>query len=189
MEQRADQELSAGRGGQAGPGCRAAAEAGRVETQTGILLTLPYPISANRYWASRVVRPRGGKEFVSTYVTPEAKAYKTEVGWLAKAAGVRGPIAGRVAIAYTLYPNLPQDWQRRMRKDGTAWDDSVMCIDLDNAQKVLLDALKGVVIEDDKWVRRITAERAEPDGDARIVVSIMPLAVEAPQAALFREAL
>ena len=40
------------------------------------------------------------------------------------------------------------------------------------------------MIEDDKWVRRIEAERAEPDGEARLVVRIWPLAVITPQASL-----
>lgn len=52
----------------------------------------------------------------------------------------------------------------------------MQCIDLDNANKVLLDAMKGVAIDDDKWVRRIVAERMEPDGEARVVVTITPLA-------------
>lgn len=119
-----------------------------------------------------------------TYVSAEAKAYKQQVGWLAKAAGIRQPIAGRVAVSYTLYPKRPLDWAKRASKDPAAWDDGVLCIDLDNAQKVLFDALKGVVIEDDKWVRRIEAERAEPDGEARLVVRIWPLAVITPQASL-----
>ena len=38
-----------------------------------ISLTLPYPISANRYWASRVIRSKKtGKWLSMTYVTPEA---------------------------------------------------------------------------------------------------------------------
>ncbi|WP_186260380.1 RusA family crossover junction endodeoxyribonuclease [Burkholderia gladioli] len=153
-----------------------------------ITVTLPYPISANRYWRSRVIKPRSGPEIVSTYVSTEAKEYKQEVGWLLRAAGVRQPIAGRVAVAYTLYPHRPQDWKTRQRKLGATWDDSVQCIDLDNAQKVLLDALKGLAFDDDAWVRRIIAERAEPDGEARVVVTITPIAVAQPQAGLFAEA-
>lgn len=137
-----------------------------------ITLTLPYPISANRYWRSRAV-----KGVSMTYVSPEAMAYKQQVAWLAEEAGIRKPIAGRVAVSYTLYPKRPQDWAKRAEKNPLGWDDTVACLDLDNAQKVLMDALKGVVIEDDKWVRRIEAERAEPDGDARLVVRIWPLAV------------
>ncbi|MFY3127614.1 RusA family crossover junction endodeoxyribonuclease [Achromobacter xylosoxidans] len=151
-----------------------------------VLLTLPYPISANRYWASRTVTPRGKPAFTSTYVTPEAKDYKAQVQKLALVAGVRKPIAGRVRVEFTLYPNRPQDWQKRMRKDGAAWDDTVQCLDLDNAQKVVLDSLKDVVFQDDAWVREISARRAEPDEfGARLVAVVTPLAVEQPQTDLF----
>lgn len=136
----------------------------------GITLVLPYPVSANRYWRSRVV-----KGISMTYVSTEAKDYKREVAWLAKAAGIRSPLAGRVAVSYVLYPKRPLDWLKRAAKDPHGWDDTVQCLDLDNCQKVLLDALKGVVFDDDKWVRRIDAERAEPDGDARLVVTIRPI--------------
>lgn len=152
---------------------------------TAITLTLPYPVSANRYW--RTYMPRGFKAPVTT-LSAEARAYKQEVGWLARAAGIHAPIIGRVAVSYTLYPNRPQDWQKRMRRDGARWDDTVQCIDLDNAQKVLMDALKGIVFEDDRWVRRITAERAEPDGEARLVVTVSALETELVQAGLFGEA-
>lgn len=149
-----------------------------------ITLTLPYPISANRYW--RTYMPKGFKAPVTT-LSSEAKEYKAQVAKLAKAAGVCTPIVGRVEVSYVLYPNRPLDWKRRMAKDPATWDDTVMCIDLDNAQKVLLDSLKGVVMEDDKWVRRISAERAEPDGEGRLVVTIRRIAVAQPQNSLFAE--
>jgi len=154
-----------------------------------IQLVLPYPISANRYWASRIITPKGGRPMAMTYVTPDAKAFKEQVGWIAKQAGVRAPIVGRVAIAVKLYPNRPQDYATRMRKFGASWDDTVMCLDLDNCHKVLLDAIKGVVIEDDKWVRQIHSERMEPDEHkARMVVTITQLAIEHPQASLLEAA-
>lgn len=144
-----------------------------------ISLTLPYPPSANRYWRSRVV-----KGISMTYVSAEAKAYKATVCGLAKIAGVNAPITGRVAFDIKLYPSRPQDWERRMKRSPDDWDDTVQCIDLDNANKVLLDALKGVAIGDDKWVRRITSERMEPDGEARLEVTITPIEPAAPQASL-----
>lgn len=119
-----------------------------------------------------------------TYVSPEAKAYKAQVGWLAKAAGICKPITGRVAVSYVLFPKRPQDWVKRAKQDPIGWDDTVSCLDLDNANKVLMDALKGVVFEDDKWVRRIEAERAEPDGEARLEVTIRQMTSESPQASL-----
>jgi len=84
----------------------------------------------------------------------------------------------------TMYPHRPQDWEKRARKLGSNWDDGVRSIDLDNAIKVTLDAMKGVAFVDDVWVRRIEAERAEPDGEARLVVRIWPLTIVTPQASL-----
>jgi len=141
-------------------------------TTERIVLTLPYPPSANRMW--RTYMPKGFKAPV-TVLSADGKAYKATVCGLAKLAGVKSPITGRVAVDVRLYPNRPQDWQKRAKRDPMAWDDTVQCIDLDNANKVLFDALKGVAIDDDKWVRRITSERMEPDGEARVVVTITPI--------------
>jgi crossover junction endodeoxyribonuclease RusA len=44
--------------------------------------------------------------------------------------------------------------------------------------------MKGIAFEDDAWVRRILAERAEPDGEARLVVTIKPIATPQPQTSL-----
>lgn len=146
---------------------------------SSVTLVLPYPISANRYW-----RPVKLPKHITIVPTTEAKQYKSEVAWLAKKAGIRTPMHGRVAISYQLFPNRPQDFATRIRKFGEAWDDTVQCIDLDNAQKVMLDAMKGVVFDDDKWVRRIVAERMEPDEHgARLVVTITPI----QSASLFSE--
>lgn len=132
-----------------------------------IRLVLPYPISANVYWRSYA---SGGRAIVT--VSKEAQEYRSQVNLLCWQAGIREPIIGRVSISIRLYPQRPLDWAKRARKDPAGWDDGVRCIDLDNANKVLLDSLKGVAIEDDKWVRRISSERMEPDGDARVVVTI-----------------
>ena len=147
------------------------------------ILVLPYPISANRLWATRVIPKKGPKPAMAiTYVTPEGEAYKAQVLAAARAAGITVPIAGRVQIDIRLYPARPLDWATRQRKLGNAWDDGVRSIDLDNANKVLLDALKGVAMDDDKWVRRIISERMEPDEHgARVVVRVMALQTEQPQ--------
>lgn len=142
-----------------------------------ITITLPYPLSANRYW-----RPVPIGKHITIVPTKEAKQYRKDVAALCAAAGIRAPLSGRVSVAVQLYPHRPLDWQKRQRQHGAAWDDTVQCIDVDNANKVLLDALKGVAIDDDKWVRRLTAERMEPDAQpARVVVTITPLASTAPQ--------
>lgn len=153
-----------------------------------IVLTLPYPISANRYWRQFILG-KGPKARMMQAPSPEAKAYKESVAWEASRRGIRAPITGRVRIEVQLYPQRPQDWAKRARLNPLTWDDDVRCIDLDNANKVLLDALKGVAIEDDKWVRDLHSQRMEPDGEARVVVTITALAPPvSPQATLLEAA-
>ena len=148
-----------------------------------ITLKLPWPVSANVYWRSRVIGNRA-----MTYVSKEAQEYRSQVNLLCWQAGIREPIEGRVALSIKLYPQRPLDWAKRARKDPAGWDDGVRCIDLDNANKVLLDSLKGVAIEDDKWVRKISSERMEPDGEARVVVTIERIVSTVAQADLLEVA-
>ena len=149
-----------------------------------IELTLPYPLSSNRYW-----RPVNIGKHITIVPTKEAKAYKAEVAYLARQAGVRQPLQGRIALHVQLYPQRPQDWARRTKRDPLTWDDDVRCIDLGNAEKVLSDALNGVAWLDDKQHRRILLERMEPDGEARMVVRIEQLALPtSPQASLLEAA-
>ena len=154
-----------------------------------IVLTLPYPPSANAYWATRIVKPAGRPAMAMVYVTHEARGYKTDVGLICAAHGIHAPLQGRIALAIRLFPHRPQDWQKRQRQHGAAWDDTVRSIDLDNANKVLLDSLKGIAFEDDRWVRRLQAERMEPDEHgARVIVAIEQLALPVVQASLLEEA-
>lgn len=141
-----------------------------------ITLTLPYPLSVNRYWM-----PVKMANHLAVLPTKEGKKWRAEAVAMCLAQGVRKPITGRVHVDVKLYPHRPLDWQTRQRKLGAQWDDGVMCIDIDNANKVLLDAMKGVVIDDDKWIRRLTAERMEPDGEARVVVTVTAIATAQPQ--------
>lgn len=137
-----------------------------------IELTLPYPVSANRYW--KTVWPRGCGRPVTT-VTPEARAYRETVREVVNKAGIVRPLPGRVKVAYVLYPKRPLDWKRRARANPVCWDDTVQCIDLDNAQKILFDALEGVVFENDRLIRQIEGKRAVPDGAARIELQVESL--------------
>lgn len=145
-------------------------------------LVLPYPLSANRYWQSFV--PPGARRAI-VHLSTEAKQYRREVDQVVADSGIRYPLSGRVEVAILLYPQRPKDYATRMRKFGQAWDDDVRCIDLDNANKVLLDCLKGVVIVDDKWVRSLQSERMEPDAlGARAVVYVRQLQLQVVQQSL-----
>ncbi len=141
---------------------------------TQLTLVLPYPVSANVYWASRTVFPKGGgKPFTTTYVTEEAKAYREAVAWTAQQAGVRQLLTGRLALHLQLFPHRPLDYKKRMRELGDLWDEDVRCIDLGNAEKVLSDALQATVIDNDKGFWRIVLDRMEPDEyPARVQVTI-----------------
>lgn len=146
-----------------------------------VRLVLPYPISANAYWRSFV--PKGARRAITT-LSEEARVYKEEIRWLAIKAGVRKPLDCRCSVHVQLYPKRPLDWAKRAAKNPLTWDDDVQCIDIDNANKVLLDALKGVAIVDDsrRYVRRLLGEQMEPDAlPARVVVTIEPMVLAHPQ--------
>lgn len=147
-----------------------------------IRLRLPYPISSNRYWRAVSMGPR-----LAMVPTKEAKAYKEDVGWRARAAGVTRPLTGRVAIHVKLFPQQPKDHAKRAQKNPDTWDDDVRCIDLGNCEKVLSDALNGIAWEDDKQLHRITLERCEPDGEGRVELTITPFERPSIAPSLFAE--
>lgn len=133
-----------------------------------LTLVVPYPLSSNKYW-----RPVHIGNHITIVPTKEAKQYKAEVARLARAAGMRVPLDGRIAWSIELYPHRPQDWAKRARLAPDTWDDDVRCIDLGNCEKVLADALNGVAWVDDKQIRRTLLERREPDEHgARAVITI-----------------
>jgi len=120
-------------------------------------LILPYPVSANVYWRTIVAKLQ---QRAITFVSDEAKAYKRECGWLAKAAGLRSPLAGPVELRVALVPK------------------NRVCMDLDNSLKVVIDALNGIAYADDAQVYRIVANRMEPDPrGARLEIEVLPLAL------------
>jgi len=151
-----------------------------------ITLNLPYPVSANRYWATRVVTPKGQRPMAITYVTSEANEYKQKVQMAARIAGVTSPLKDcTVKLEIWLYPQRPQDWQTRQRKQGARWHWNVRCIDLGNCEKILSDALNGICFEDDSQHFQIVKQRMEPDEHgARLVVRISQLPTGTKQESL-----
>lgn len=134
------------------------------------VLVLPYPVSANRYWRSFV--PRGSSRAIVTR-SPEANAFIQTVQLLAITAGVRDSLNGWLYVTIRLYPNRPKDWEKRQRLDPFGWEHSVQCLDVGNCEKVLCDALNGILWKDDKQIRRMVLERMSPDEHGgRVVVEI-----------------
>jgi Holliday junction resolvase RusA-like endonuclease len=85
-------------------------------------------------------------------VSKEAKDYKAAAGWLAKASGAE-LLECPVAVVVRLY---------RPQRSG----------DLDNRLKVLLDALSGILYDDDKRVVEIHAYRYEDKANPRAEVEV-----------------
>src|SRR5262245_19250019 len=104
---------------------------------------LPIPPSANRYW--RKYRNR-------MVLSEEAKDYRKAVGAIGKASGVE-QFEGDVVVYLVVY---------RARKSG----------DLDNFQKVLLDALKGIAYADDNQVVELHAYRFDDKHNLHVMVTI-----------------
>lgn len=112
--------------------------------ETGaMLLTLPVPPSANRYW-----RHVGTRIIISA----AAKKYREEIAYRASIARCK-PLAGPVAVSVTVYRKI---------KSG----------DLDNYLKVLLDSLRGVCYADDGQIVEIHAVRRDDKEKPRVVIAI-----------------
>lgn len=118
-----------------------------------MLVTLPYPPSANRYLRHTA---RG------TYRTNEANAYRTQAQWLAKKACFT-PVAGPVMVGVTLHP--------KTTNKGVA---SATVLDLDNCLKVAMDAMQGIAFENDKQVKQISMAYGEPMPDGGLTLEVIP---------------
>lgn len=110
-------------------------------------LVLPYPPSANHY---KVPTRKPGV----WRLTEEAQAFKQECRLRALTqVGADMPLAGAVAVTVRFY---------RPRKAG----------DLDNLQKVALDALNGIAWKDDKQIVEIHAYRHDDKSNPRMEIEV-----------------
>ena len=104
--------------------------------------TLPEPPSANRWWR------RFGTRMV---LSSEARFYKAKVK--AMLHGKAKPLKGDVSLTMAWY---------RGRKSG----------DLDKREGILIDALQGVLYDNDKQITVIHAYRYEDKDNPRMEVSV-----------------
>ncbi len=121
-----------------------------------IHLSLPYPVSANRYWRHVIRRIRGRLQ-ACVIVSDQARAYREQVAWMCNAQKVK-PFGGDVQVVLRLYPNKGR------------------CMDVDNAQKVTLDSLQGFAFRNDNQVADVrTIRMARDEKGGRIEVDIMEI--------------
>ncbi len=120
------------------------------------VLTVPVPPSSNVYWRTRVIAPRKGKPFVSTYVSAEAQKYKILTKNTAIAAGMK-PIPKPAEVVFYAV------WYRA-RRSG----------DLKNRNKVLEDALEGAAYENDSQIAEAHWWRSDADpGNPRVEFCVL----------------
>lgn len=102
----------------------------------------------------RVVKPKGKPEFVHVYTPAETMGYEKAIAWAAKAA-MRGkePMTGPVELCVTAVLPVPVSWSIKKRNAalvGDLWPTGKP--DFDNIEKVVADAVKGIVWKDDSQV-------------------------------------
>ncbi|WP_432785038.1 Crossover junction endodeoxyribonuclease RusA [Oligella sp. MSHR50489EDL] len=129
-------------------------------------LNLPYPVSANRYWRTAVVNGR-----VRTYRSKDANDYRKVVAWIAKENGLKAH-DGDFKIALELH--------QRLTKAKTA---SRVCLDIDNAIKVALDALQGFLYKNDNQVIEIHAKYGKPKDRGGLTIIAENLTIKAQREA------
>lgn len=107
-------------------------------------IVLPYPPSANRYW----------RKFNNRMVlSADAKNFKSCVQKIFKENSYFSYAENLIELDIKLY---------RPKKIG----------DLDNYLKVTIDSLNGLFFDDDKQIKRLTAERFDDNINPRVEVII-----------------
>lgn len=128
------------------------------------MLEFPYPVSANRYWRTF----RG-----MTVRSKEAQEYKESAAVICEIHRVK-ILTCPVTVSMTLHPPIPKDWKKREQKEPRYWPLSVRRLDLDNCQKVILDALQGLAYENDKQITAISITLGIPMERGCIMVGVEP---------------
>lgn len=101
---------------------------------------------------------RGG--FVRMYTPATTLAYEGEVARIAEAARGDMPVLDTpVWLRVVAHHGVPRSWSKRKQK--AALDGALIPgkPDLDNVAKAVLDALNGVIYQDDRQVVRLVAEK------------------------------
>lgn len=125
------------------------------------------PPSANNFQRSTIRMTKAGKPYPARYTTGAASAWKETFQNLAKLAGIRQPRWGKICIVIYLMAEPDE-------------------LDVDNGNKLLLDALKHIAYYDDKQVYQLMIVRmGKPAEDSsHLVVEVSryePWAFPIPQ--------
>ena len=108
-----------------------------------------------------------------TYDPPKCRAYKQKVALYAKTV-MRGkkPLSGALNLDVVVYRSIPKSWTKKRRFAAAAGDvDPTTKPDIDNLLKGLMDAMSGIVWNDDSQVVNVMAEKVY-DTKPRAVVKV-----------------
>lgn len=101
---------------------------------------------------------RGG--FVRMYTPAATLAYEAEIARLAAIAKGDWPVmATPMSLRVIAHHAIPASWSKRKQQQALQGQVIPGKPDLDNVAKAVLDALNGVVYEDDKQVIKLVAEK------------------------------
>jgi crossover junction endodeoxyribonuclease RusA len=78
-------------------------------------------------------------------------------------------------VRLTIHPREPLDAAKRLRTEGPLWHLNVRCIDIDNAIKVAIDALIGVLYVDDDQLVTLLVDRGMPVAGGALHVTASPI--------------
>jgi len=126
-----------------------------------IIIVLPGPPHGKGRPRFRVVKPRNGPSFVNTYTDAATRAYEarlTEAGRLA-AQAIETPLDGPLWVEVTAHMPIPASWSKKAQAAAANLDTMPTTKpDADNFAKCV-DALNGVVWQDDSQIVRLVVQK------------------------------
>lgn len=118
-------------------------------------MVIPMAPTMNTYWRTRIVKPRNGASFSSTYVSEDGVAYKKAIAEL------------------MLINRLRFGSKNRLRVEMVVCMRDRRAADIDNRIKPLQDALKEAgVFADDEQVDELIVKRGPIIKDGKIILSV-----------------
>lgn len=114
--------------------------------------------------------------FVKAYDPEKSKSYKAYVKLVAAAAMSERslkPLDGAIAVSIRAYVSVPKSKSKKFRENALkGLEHPTKKPDCDNIAKILLDAMTGIVYEDDKQIVRLVVEKYY-DEVPRVEVAIL----------------
>ena len=109
---------------------------------------------------SRIATTKAGKQFIAVYTPRETQKYETALALAGRnTMKSKPPLQGPLRVVVTAVMSPPKSWsQKRQRNALTGFERPIVSPDWDNIGKVL-DALNGIVWEDDKQIVSGTVEK------------------------------